>query len=73
MDLIETLNGSIERLIQNYEVSKSENEKLKGEMVKIEQIIIAKDDIISNLQAQLEQKSLDLDALINKISAALGQ
>ena len=66
MKSIETLNNAIEHLINNYQ-------EVKNALTKAEQELVAKDDLILDLQAQLEQKSYDLDALINKISAALGQ
>lgn len=70
MSSIETLNSALDRLIENYQTLQQENSSLKQDMANLQ---AEKDLIIEDLQSQLDHKSTELHALVNKISAALGQ
>ncbi len=70
MSSIETLNSALDRLIENYQLLQQENNSLKQDFANMQ---AEKDLIIEDLQSQLNQKSTELHALVNKISAALGQ
>lgn len=70
MSSIETLNSALDRLIENYQLLQQENNSLKQDFANMQ---AEKDLIIEDLQSQLNEKSTELHALVNKISAALGQ
>ncbi|MEY4504975.1 MAG: hypothetical protein RL154_1272 [Pseudomonadota bacterium] len=73
MGSIENLHGALDSLIEKHSALKEENMLLKQEVAAANSINAQKENYINDLKSQLEQKSLDLDALVNKISAALGQ
>ena len=73
MSSIETLNSAIDNLLQSRSILKEENEALKVKIDSDGYSKLEQEALINDLKAQLDYKSSELEALVNKISAALGQ
>jgi len=72
LTVIEQLNEKIESMVTRYEVLKTENEKLRNEVVTSKGQSEAKDARIAKLEEDNALKDMEIEEIVKKIELALG-
>ena len=72
INILEKLNEKVSTMLQNYDALRMENAQLKESLERLEQDNTAKQANISEMQDDLLEKEMEIEAIVNKIESILG-
>lgn len=72
LNILEKLNEKVSTLLQSYDALRMENAQLKESLERLEQDNTAKQANISEMQDELLEKEMEIEAIVNKIESILG-